>query len=346
MRRMLVVIIASCAGMVSNAICACGVPRLWLTEDPSGTLKVHAESTVPVSGFSFGIRFVGAMEGLVIKEVKVGADVTAVGNPFYFLATIVENCQAFNLGVVVSSVPVGAVPPGADRELATIKFCGCVPVGAACTVTFVADVQGESPARLADDQAQSVTPCTEALLLAPGCRGVGFVRGDANIDGARDIADAIKILFHLFGGQALSCLDAADVNDDGQMNIADAVYALAFLFAAGAPPPPPFPDAGWDPTDDDLDCQTFPFGGECECDDEPSCTGSTRILLPGDVPLELVWCPEGSFMMGALEEEQDSQVWERPRHEVTIGRGFWLGKYELVQARLLRDLFVAHSWLR
>ena len=57
------------------------------------------------------------------------------------------------------------------------------------------------------------------------------------------------------------------------------------------------------------------------------------IMLPGDVPLELVWIPPGTFLMGRYPGEQDSFDWQDPQHEVTIAYGFWMGKYPITQAQ-------------
>ncbi len=57
------------------------------------------------------------------------------------------------------------------------------------------------------------------------------------------------------------------------------------------------------------------------------------IMLPGNVPLEMVWIPAGTFMMGRYEGEQDSQSNEDPQHQVTLTQGFWMGKYELTKAQ-------------
>jgi len=84
-----------------------------------------------------------------------------------------------------------------------------------------------------------------------------FVRGEANGDGKVDVADAVAILGHLFGGKNLECRSAADANDDGRLDIADAVSLLGYLFAAGEPPSEPFPSCGTDPTTDDLDCSEY-----------------------------------------------------------------------------------------
>ena len=74
-----------------------------------------------------------------------------------------------------------------------------------------------------------------------------FVRGDANLDGSTDLADALEILFVLFGGETASCRDAADANDDGKLDLSDAMRVLEYLYRDGPPPAAPFPDRGIDP---------------------------------------------------------------------------------------------------
>jgi hypothetical protein len=83
---------------------------------------------------------------------------------------------------------------------------------------------------------------------------VTFVRGDANRDGTTDISDTVAVLdFYFRGNGDLTCLDAADANDDGKLDLGDAIYGIRFAFSGGAAPPAPFPDAGIDPTLDELD---------------------------------------------------------------------------------------------
>ncbi|HUW61962.1 MAG TPA: SUMF1/EgtB/PvdO family nonheme iron enzyme [Candidatus Bathyarchaeia archaeon] len=55
------------------------------------------------------------------------------------------------------------------------------------------------------------------------------------------------------------------------------------------------------------------------------------IMLPGGVPLVMVWIPAGSFLMGRYPGEQDSYSYEDPQHSVTLSSGFWMGKYEVTQ---------------
>ena len=47
------------------------------------------------------------------------------------------------------------------------------------------------------------------------------------------------------------------------------------------------------------------------------------IVLPGNMPLQMVWIPAGTFMMGSPDTEQDRAADEGPRHEVRLTRGFW-----------------------
>ena len=102
------------------------------------------------------------------------------------------------------------------------------------------------------------TSCSDgaAASLSPLIsRNTYFLRGDANTDGAMDIADPIYSLHYLFlEGPAPRCFSAADVNDDGVFDISDPVMGLFSLFSVGAPMPAPYPQAGLDPSEDLLDC--------------------------------------------------------------------------------------------
>ncbi len=81
-----------------------------------------------------------------------------------------------------------------------------------------------------------------------------FTRGDCNLDGVRNIADALFFLGEFFQGSGqFNCADACDNNDDGALDIADAVTLLNFLFVTDDPLPQPL-SCGTDPTDDGLGC--------------------------------------------------------------------------------------------
>ncbi len=55
------------------------------------------------------------------------------------------------------------------------------------------------------------------------------------------------------------------------------------------------------------------------------------ILLPGNVPLEMVLIPAGNFTMGSPLTES-SHEYDEEQHVVTLD-AFWMGKYELTQAQ-------------
>ena len=57
--------------------------------------------------------------------------------------------------------------------------------------------------------------------------------------------------------------------------------------------------------------------------------------LGGLASMEMVWCPPGKFLMGSPASEPDRQPFEpnETQHEVTLTRGFWIGKYEVTQAQ-------------
>lgn len=64
----------------------------------------------------------------------------------------------------------------------------------------------------------------------------------------------------------------------------------------------------------------------------PNSPTSEIFVLPGDVLLEMMWIPGGTFMMGRYSGEQDSYSDEDPQHSVTVP-GFWMGMYELTKAQ-------------
>ncbi|HQE82806.1 MAG TPA: formylglycine-generating enzyme family protein [Candidatus Hydrogenedentes bacterium] len=57
------------------------------------------------------------------------------------------------------------------------------------------------------------------------------------------------------------------------------------------------------------------------------------IILPGNVPLAMLWIEPDTFMMGRYPGELDSSPEEDPQHSVTLTHGFWMGKYELTKAQ-------------
>lgn len=77
---------------------------------------------------------------------------------------------------------------------------------------------------------------------------------------------------------------------------------------------------------------------------EPEPGQVETVMLPGDVPLLMVWVPAGIFQMGAVSGEQGAQSDESPRHEVTLTKGFWIGKYEVTKAQWAAVMDGAVPW--
>ena len=59
------------------------------------------------------------------------------------------------------------------------------------------------------------------------------------------------------------------------------------------------------------------------------------VDLPGGVSMEMVRIEAGTFAMGAPSSLSDvfGPPNEHPQHQVTLSRGFYLGKYEVTQAQ-------------
>ena len=69
-----------------------------------------------------------------------------------------------------------------------------------------------------------------------------------------------------------------------------------------------------------------------------------EVTLPGGVKLEMVWIQPGRFLMGSPDSEPGRDEDEGPRHEVTITKGFYLGKHEVTQAQW-ENVMNTRPWL-
>jgi formylglycine-generating enzyme required for sulfatase activity len=73
-----------------------------------------------------------------------------------------------------------------------------------------------------------------------------------------------------------------------------------------------------------------------------------RIVTPWrEAPAQtfsnMVWIPGGTFTMGSPASEP-ARTSEEVQHQVTISRGFWMGKYEVTQAEYLAVMGSNPSW--
>jgi formylglycine-generating enzyme required for sulfatase activity len=57
------------------------------------------------------------------------------------------------------------------------------------------------------------------------------------------------------------------------------------------------------------------------------------VSLPGNVALDLVWIAPGTFTMGSPATEANRNSEEGPQTQVTLTKGFWLGKYLVMQGQ-------------
>lgn len=64
----------------------------------------------------------------------------------------------------------------------------------------------------------------------------------------------------------------------------------------------------------------------------PSAGTVKTISLSGDVRLNLVWCPAGTFLIGSPESELDRDSNET-QHQVTLTEGFWIGQCEVTKGQ-------------
>jgi formylglycine-generating enzyme required for sulfatase activity len=67
-------------------------------------------------------------------------------------------------------------------------------------------------------------------------------------------------------------------------------------------------------------------------------------LPSGAKPLEMVYIEPSTFIMGSPSDEKDRWVNEGPQHQVTLTKGFYMGKYEVTQAQWQAVMGNNPSW--
>jgi formylglycine-generating enzyme required for sulfatase activity len=62
-------------------------------------------------------------------------------------------------------------------------------------------------------------------------------------------------------------------------------------------------------------------------------TGSHTVDLNATVAMDMIWCPPGTFTMGSPTTEAGREADREDEHNVSLTKGFYLGKYEVTQAQ-------------
>lgn len=119
-----------------------------------------------------------------------------------------------------------------------------------------------------------LTTATPSCPNAPSSEPIEieFVRGDVNQDGIVDAADVGELWTYVFDESLLpDCQDPLDVNDDGVINLSDVNFLTRAIDGAGLSIPGPYPNPGFDLTEDDLTCNLviMPVPGDDAEGDRP-----------------------------------------------------------------------------
>lgn len=115
---------------------------------------------------------------------------------------------------------------------------------------------GQPISNLLTVEGRSVEPIhTVPLELRLGDVTGSFVRGDVNLDGKVNLADAVWCVNELVRrGPRTACQRAADANADGLYDLSDVMYLIAWEFLSGPVMPPPFPQCAAVIAPADLEC--------------------------------------------------------------------------------------------
>ncbi|MEM7164271.1 MAG: dockerin type I repeat-containing protein [Planctomycetota bacterium] len=225
-------------------------------ENFNSVLHMEITGTGALASFSRTIDLAAPCEVLTGPRVA-GDPVQTFTNEMRALEGMLTGDPDFALLHIKAGSDFGLPSPG--QTTLTMGTGGDFNVDSFFDITYEIDFQGAPGGALAGLSGSA----TGSLLMGtPGINDSEFRRGDCNTDGGTDIADAVKVLNHLFPPSGtvnlVLCHDACDANDDGALNVADAVRILNALFGTVTVPlPAPYPGCGADPTADELLCATY-----------------------------------------------------------------------------------------
>jgi len=74
-------------------------------------------------------------------------------------------------------------------------------------------------------------------------------------------------------------------------------------------------------------------GNEANASRTVTVTGARSVDLNATVAMDMIWVPAGTFTMGSPTDEAGRQADREDEHNVSLSKGFYLGKYEVTQAQ-------------
>ncbi len=215
-----------------------------------------------VAGFSMAFTYDASL--VAVSEVSPAEPLAGL-DPDFFEVSILEES-----GVATGGVTVGVVidflvaPPlliaASETAVVTIDI-DTIPTAAASTISevyFEDGVHGPIPiSNVVTVNLQSFIALTvPGQITLESATSSTFRRGDSNLDGVLDLADAIFDLSYQMAGGPAMCLSAHDADNDGNIDLEDSIFCLTFMFLGGPLLPAPYPSCGVDSTPDGLTCET------------------------------------------------------------------------------------------
>lgn len=240
---------------VDNLLAA---PAVELPAGESLWVAVTASHSLALEGFSVTVDFDSAL----VQVEEIAIEGTAAEAADVFAAAHDNESESgggwWSAGVTMNSASPfdDAIPAATDTTLLRILYR--VPesatAGARADLVFSDEVLAAS-GNTFQQNGRSVAPELAGGSITVLEARARFVRGDADGGGALGLADAIQCLELLYADRELPCWDACDFDDNGYLDLADPLGLLAHMLLDGEAPPAPYPDAGVDPTEDDLPCK-------------------------------------------------------------------------------------------
>lgn len=204
-------------------------------------LPIYIWNDYPIGGFSLGFKHTGSQirfgEGW---EIPINSVVPPAVHSHQTPTLVTEGGDSVLIGWV-DMTGQHPIPPTGEQSAKLLGYI-FLKFEQLVSQTIAIDSAWVPPA--GDFEITVLNPSPGKVMgLAPkfvACPAVHFVFsplcGDVDLSGNVDIADAVRLLFYLFGEPAPAEPSAGDVDCNGRLNIADVVYLVNYIFLGGPPP--------------------------------------------------------------------------------------------------------------
>ncbi len=193
------------------------------------TCDIRLRNYAPISSLRLPIAFTGNMD-LLLDSIST----SGLRGSHFEQAVIISNPGGSNMATIQLTANVGggtpALPAGEGVLLRLhLSYATAPPI---------VGLNQVDTTRYSSYQFTAATPAGDyyPTIISSSLEVQGGLRGDANLDGAITVSDAVFLINFIFASGAAPPVYNGDADSSGLVNVSDVVFLIAYIFGGGPAP--------------------------------------------------------------------------------------------------------------